>query len=141
MKLYNTLSRKKEDFKPLKGKEVSMYYCGMTLQESPHIGHIRAALTSDIINRYLKYLGYDINLIVNFTDIDDKVIVKAEEEGKDYREIAAYFENEYKNVITRLNILEPAFYPRATQHIEEIIKLVEKLEKKRFAYKKDGDVF
>ena len=141
MKLYNTLSRKKEDFKPLKGKEVSMYYCGMTLQESPHIGHIRAALTSDIINRYLKYLGYDINLIVNFTDIDDKVIVKAVEEGKDYREIAAYFENEYKNVITRLNILEPAFYPRATQHIEEIIKLVAKLEKKRFAYKKDGDVF
>jgi cysteinyl-tRNA synthetase len=141
MKLYNTLSRQKEDFKPLKGKEVSMYYCGMTLQESPHIGHIRAALTSDIINRYLRYLGYDINLIVNFTDIDDKVIVKAEKEGKDYREIAAYFENEYKNVITRLNILKPAFYPRATQHIEEIINLVQRLEMKRFAYQKDGDVF
>ena len=141
MKLYNTLSRKKEDFKPLKGKEVSVYYCGMTLQESPHIGHIRAALTSDIINRYLKYLGYDVNLIVNFTDIDDKVIVKAEEEGKDYREIASYFENEYRDVISRLDILEPAFYPRATQHIGEIIDLVQKLEKKKFAYHKDGDVF
>ncbi len=141
MKLYNTLSREKEDFKPLKGKHVSVYYCGMTLQESPHIGHIRAALTSDILHRYLKYLGYEVNLIVNFTDIDDKVIVKAEEEGKDYREIAAYFEGEYRDVIGRLNILEPSFYPRATQHIEEIIKLVQKLEKKKFAYQKDGDVF
>jgi len=141
MKLYNTLSRKKEDFKPLNDKKVSFYYCGMTLQESPHIGHIRAALTADILNRYLKYLGYDVNLIVNFTDIDDKVIVKAEEEKKDYREIAAYYENEYKRVINRLNILEPSLYPRATQHIEEIINLVQKLEKKGYAYEEDGDVF
>ncbi len=141
MRLYNTLSREKEEFKPLKGKEVSVYYCGMTLQESPHIGHIRAALTSDVLHRYLKYLGYDVKLIVNFTDIDDKVITKAEEEGKDYREIAAYFENEYRDVISRLNILEPAFYPRATQHIEEIISLVQKLEKRGVAYQKDGDVF
>jgi cysteinyl-tRNA synthetase len=141
MKLYNTLSSKKEDFKPLKGKEVSVYYCGMTLQESPHIGHIRAALTSDVLHRYLRYLGYNVSLIVNFTDIDDKVIVKAEEEGKDYREIAAYFENEYRDVIGRLNILQPAFYPRATQHIGEIINLVQRLEKKKFAYQKDGDVF
>jgi cysteinyl-tRNA synthetase len=141
MRLYNTLSREKEEFKPLKGKEVSVYYCGMTLQEAPHIGHIRAALTSDVINRYLKYLGYDVKLIVNFTDIDDKVITKAEEEGKDYREIASYFENEYRDVISHLNILEAAFYPRATQHIEEIINLVQKLEKKGVAYQKDGDVF
>lgn len=141
MKLYNTLSRKKDDFKPLKKKDVSLYYCGMTLQESPHIGHIRAALTADILNRYLKYLGYNVNLIVNFTDIDDKVIVKAEEEKKDYREIAAYYENEYKKVINRLNILEPSLYPRATQHIEEIITLVQKLEEKGYAYQKDGDVF
>jgi cysteinyl-tRNA synthetase len=141
MKLYNTLSRKKEYFKPLKKKEVSLYYCGMTLQESPHIGHIRAALTSDILNRHLKYLGYDVTSIVNFTDIDDKVIVKAAEEKKDYREIAAYYENEYKRVINRLNILESSLYPRATQHIEEIIALVQKLEKKEYAYQKDGDVF
>ncbi len=141
MRLYNTLSREKEEFKPLKGKEVTIYYCGMTLQEAPHIGHIRAALTSDVLHRYLKYLGYDVKLIVNFTDIDDKVITKAEEEGKDYREIAAYFENEYKDVISRLNILEAAFYPRATQHIEEIISLVQKLEKKGVAYQKDGNVF
>jgi cysteinyl-tRNA synthetase len=141
MKLYNTLSRKKEEFKPLKDKEVSCYFCGMTLQESPHIGHIRAALTADVINRYLGYLGYDVKLIVNFTDIDDKVITKAKEEKKDYREIVAYFEEEYKGVIDRLNILKPSIYPRATQHIEEIIKLVQKLEKKGYAYEKDGDVF
>ena len=141
MKLYNTLSRKKENFKPLKEKEVSIYYCGMTLQESPHIGHIRAALTSDILHRFLKYLGYNVKLIVNFTDIDDKVIVKAEEEGKDYREIAAYFEDEYRGVTSRLNILPPCFYPRATQHIEEIINLVKRLENKGYAYEKDGDVF
>ena len=141
MKLYNTLSREKEDFKPLKEKEVSIYYCGMTLQESPHIGHIRAALTSDILHRFLKYLGYNVKLIVNFTDIDDKVITKAEEEGKDYREIAAYFEDEYRGVTDRLNILSPRFYPRATQHIEEIINLVKNLEDKGYAYEKDGDVF
>jgi cysteinyl-tRNA synthetase len=141
MRLYNTLSRKKENFKPLKGKEVTVYFCGMTLQEHPHIGHIRAAFTSDILHRYLKYLGYEVKLIVNFTDIDDKVIVKAEEEGKDYREIADYFENEYREAISRLNIMDPTFYPRATQHIEEIINLVQKLEKKKFAYQKDGDVF
>jgi cysteinyl-tRNA synthetase len=141
MKLYNTLSGKKEDFKPLKGKRVSVYYCGMTLQEAPHIGHIRAALTSDILNRYLTYLGYDVNLIVNFTDIDDKVIVKAQEEEKDYRKITAYYEDEYRNVINSLNILEPDIYPRATQHIEEIITLIQKLEERGYAYQKDGDVF
>jgi cysteinyl-tRNA synthetase len=141
MKLYNTLSREKENFKPLKEKEVSIYFCGMTLQEFPHIGHIRAALTSDVLHRFLKYLGYNVKLIVNFTDIDDKVITKAKEEGKDYREIAAYFEDEYRKVTGRLNILPPCFYPRATQHIEEIISLVKKLEDKGYAYEKDGDVF
>ncbi len=141
MELYNTLSRKKEHFKPLKEKEVSIYFCGMTLQESPHIGHIRAALTSDILHRFLKYLGYNVKLIVNFTDIDDKIIIKAEEEEKNYREIAAYFEDEYREVTGRLNILPPYFCPRATQHIEEIINLVKKLEDKGYAYEKNGDVF
>lgn len=141
MRLFNTLSREKEEFKPLEGREVTVYFCGMTLQEYPHIGHIRAALTSDILHRHLKYLGYEVKLIVNFTDIDDKVIGKAEKEKKDYREIAAYFENEYREAINRLNILQPSFCPRATQHIEEIIDLVQKLEKKGYAYEKDGDVF
>lgn len=141
MVLYNTLSGQKGRFEPKQEGKVTIYYCGMTLQESPHIGHIRAALTSDILNRYLKYLGYKVDLIVNFTDIDDKVIVKAEEEGKDYREIASYYEEEYRKVVRRLNIMEPNFYPRATQHIEEIINLVAKLEDKGFAYEKDGDVF
>jgi cysteinyl-tRNA synthetase len=80
-------------------------------------------------------------LIVNFTDIDDKVLAKAKEEGKDYRKIAAFYEDEYRRVIHNLNILEPSFYPRATQHIEEIINLVKKLEEKGYAYEKDGDVF
>ncbi|MEO0292920.1 MAG: cysteine--tRNA ligase [candidate division WOR-3 bacterium] len=141
MRLYNTLSKKKEDFVPLVKDTVTIYYCGMTLQESPHIGHVRAVLTADILHRYLKYLGYNVKLIVNFTDIDDKVIRKAKEERKDYREIASYYETEYREVTRALNILEPSFSPRATQHIEEIIKLIENLEKKGFAYQKDGDVF
>lgn len=141
MKLYSTLSGKTEEFKPIKKNEVGIYYCGMTLQEAPHVGHIRAALTSDILHRYLIYKGYKVNLIVNFTDIDDKVIVKAKEEGRDYREVAARFEEEYLNAVEKMNIKEPSFYPRATQHIEEIIEMVEKLIDRGYGYEKDGNVF
>ncbi len=141
MKLFNTMSGKKEVFKPIKDDKVSIYYCGMTLQESPHIGHIRAALTSDILHRYLLYLGYDVKLIINFTDVDDKVIIKAREEGKDCREVTSYYEREYRKTVEHLNILRPYFYPRATQHIEEIIKLIQRLEKKGYAYEVGGNVF
>lgn len=141
MQLYNTLSGKKEKFKAIKKDEVSIYYCGMTLQESPHLGHMRAALTSDVLHRYLLFKGFKVRLIVNFTDIDDKVIEKAKEESRDFRKITAYYEEEYKKASRRLNILEPYFYPRATQHIKETIEIIEQLFKKGFAYEVDGYVF
>jgi len=141
MRLYNTLSRKKEEFKSIKDGEVGIYYCGMTLQEAPHVGHMRAALTSDILNRYLRYLGFDVKLIVNFTDVDDKVLLKAKEEKRDFREVTSYYEEEYRKASNALNILRPSFYPRATQYIKEIIELIEKLLNKDFGYEVDGNVF
>ncbi|MCK4225453.1 cysteine--tRNA ligase [candidate division WOR-3 bacterium] len=141
MRLYNTLSGKKEEFKSIKDGEVGIYYCGMTLQEAPHVGHMRAALTSDILNRYLRYLGFKVKLVVNFTDIDDKVLLKAKEEKRDFREVTSYYEEEYRKASSALNILRPSFYPRATQHIKEIIELIEKLLNKDFGYEVDGNVF
>lgn len=141
MKLYDTLTREKKEFKPIKKGEVGIYYCGMTLQEAPHVGHMRAALTSDILNRYLQYKGYKVKLIVNFTDIDDKVLESAKLEGKDYREIASYYEDEYLKASKQLNIQKPSLYPRATQHIKEIIEFVEKLIQKGYGYEVNGNVF
>ncbi len=141
MKLYDTLTREKKEFKPIKKGEVGIYYCGMTLQEAPHVGHMRAALTSDILNRYLQYKGYKVKLLVNFTDIDDKVLEGAKLEGKDYREIAYYYEEEYLKASKQLNIQKPSLYPRATQHIKEIIEFVEKLIEKGYGYEVNGNVF
>ena len=141
MKIYNTLSGKKEEFVSLYPDEVKMYFCGMTLQESPHIGHMRAAITADVLSRYLLYKGYKIIYIQNFTDIDDKVIEKAKEENKDYREIADFYETEYIKASEKMNILSPTFMPRATQHIQEIIEIVQGLIEKGFAYEIDGDVY
>ncbi len=141
MKLYDTLSGKKKDFKPINEGQVGLYYCGMTLQEAPHVGHMRAALTSDIVNRYLQFKGYKVKMLVNFTDIDDKVLESAKLEGRDYREVASYYEEEYRKASERLNIKKASFYPRATQHIKEIIELTEKLTEKGFGYVVDGNVF
>jgi len=141
MILYDTLSGKKKDFKPIKEGEVGIYYCGMTLQEAPHVGHMRAALTADILNRYLEFKGYKVKLLVNFTDIDDKVLESAKLEGKDFRELASFYEEEYTRASERLNIQKPALYPRATQHIKEIIELVERLVEKGFGYEVEGNVF
>ncbi len=139
--IFNTLTGKKEVFEPVEKGKVKIYFCGMTLQESPHIGHMRAFITADIIHRYFKFLNYDVVFITNFTDIDDKVIDKSKEEGLDYRMITSRYEAEFREACEWLNILKATFYPRATQHIEEIIKLIERLINKGFAYVVDGDVY
>uniref|UniRef100_A0A7C4Y689 Cysteine--tRNA ligase n=1 Tax=candidate division WOR-3 bacterium TaxID=2052148 RepID=A0A7C4Y689_UNCW3 len=141
LKIFNTLTGKKEDFIPVEDGKVKMYFCGMTLQESPHIGHMRAFVTADIIHRYFRFLNYDVSLIINFTDIDDKVLKKAEEDGVDYRMITARFEKEFRDACEYLNILPAKIYPRATQHIQEIIELIERLIEKGYAYVSDGDVY
>ena len=141
MRLFNTLNGKVEDFVPVEQGKAKIYFCGMTLQESPHIGHMRAFVTADVLHRHLLYLGYEVTLIINFTDIDDKVIRKSHEEGIDYRMITSRFEEEFRKASKWLNILPATFYPRATQHIQEIIQLIEKLIERGYAYEVDGDVY
>jgi len=138
--LTNTLSGKKEIFKPL-GDTVKIYICGMTVQGAPHFGHMRAYITSDILIRYLQFSGYKTKVIQNFTDIDDKVIEKSLEEKIDYRMIAKRHIDEYFEVADKMNIKRADFYPYATQHIQEIIVLIEQLINKGFAYESKGDVY
>ncbi len=141
LRLYNTLHKKTEDFKPKVKNTVGVYTCGLTVQGRPHVGHIRAALTRDIIVRWLEHLGYHVTSVENFTDIDDKVIEKQQESGKDWRMIAGTHIKEYMEACNTLNITEASFYPRASQHIEEIIELVKVLVDKGYAYENEGDVY
>jgi len=139
--VHNTLSGMKEDFSPLKEGHVGIYFCGMTVQERPHIGHMRACMVFDIFRRYLEYKGYQVVLIQNITDVDDKVIEKARQQGTDYRRVAAEYADEYLYASDALGIRRSTFYPRPTQHIQEIISLIEKLFEKGVAYQVDGDVY
>ncbi len=141
MFLYNTLTGKKEQLKTLKEGIVTGYFCGMTVQSSPHIGHFRAYLTADVLVRYLIYKGYEVRFIENFTDIDDKIIQRAQEENKDYRQIGQEIIDEFFENAEKLNLLKATYYPRATQHIQEIIDLINRLIEKGYAYKKNGDVY
>lgn len=141
MRIYNTLSKKLEEFVPLKENKVGIYFCGMTVQDSPHLGHLRAFLCGDILRRYLEYKGFEVRYILNFTDIDDKIIKKSWEEKVDWREIAQRYEKEYFEVEKIMNIKPASFYPRATQHIEEIINLISILKEKGFAYESGGNVW
>ncbi len=140
MKLYNTLSGKKEDFKPLDGKTVRIYVCGMTLQDSPHLGHLRVFTVFDTLYRLFGLLGWDFKAVQNFTDIDDKIIMKSQQEKIDWRIITDRYELEYRNVARRMNFL-PVYHPRATQHIQEIIEMIQSIIEKRYAYVRDGNVW
>ncbi len=141
MYIYNTLTGKKEKFESLEKNRVKMYFCGMTVQSSPHIGHFRSYLTADILARYFKYRGYNVFLIENFTDIDDKIIERSHNENKDYRIIGEEIIDEFITNAKILNLMPATYYPRATQHIQEIIELIERLIEKDYAYVIDGDVY
>jgi len=138
--LTNTLTQKKETFKPL-GDTVKIYICGMTVQGPPHFGHMRAYITADILLRYLEFCGYKLKVVQNFTDIDDKVIEKSLEEKIDYRIIAERNIQEYYEVADKMNIRRADVYPEATKHIQEIVELIEKLIAKGYAYEVKGDVY
>ncbi len=140
LRLYNTLQRKLEEFIPV-DKTVKLYSCGLTVQGQPHVGHMRAYIVRDILVRWLEYLGYDVRVLENFTDIDDKIIEKQKEQKKDWRLIADDNITAYLDACRRLNIKRADYYPRASQHIEEIMALVEQLIKKGMAYEKGGDVY
>lgn len=140
LRLYNTLTRKTEEFKP-REDTVGIYTCGLTVQGPPHVGHIRSAITRDILIRWLEYSGYTVKSIENFTDIDDKIIEKQRKNKEDWRIIAHRHIEKYLRACDILNIKRATFYPWASQHMEEIIVLVKKLIDKSFAYEKKGDVY
>jgi cysteinyl-tRNA synthetase len=141
LKVYDTLRQKKSEFVPVHEGKVGMYFCGMTVQDRPHMGHMLAFVSGDMVRRYLEYLGYEVTYIQNFTDIDDKIIDKASDEGIDYRQVAERNIDRYFEVADKLNIKPATEYPYATRHIGEIIELIKHLEEKGHAYKAGDDVY
>ena len=141
LRIYDTLAGKKKEFVPVHEGKVGMYFCGMTVQAEPHVGHMRVALVSDVFRRYFRYKGYDVTLVINFTDIDDKIIEKAEAEGVDYTVIAERNIDKFMEFLQFLGAEEADHYPRATGHITEIVELVKTLIDKGFAYESGGDVY
>jgi len=141
LKVYNTLTRRKEKFIPLDKNCVKIYVCGVTLYDHMHLGHARAVIIFDVINRYLEYKGYKVKYVTNFTDVDDKMINRAKVLGTSIFDLAKKFTKEYFQQIELLGVKKANYYPRATEHIKEIIKLIKQLENNGFAYDKDGDVF
>ena len=141
MKLYNTMTRKKEEFQPLHENEVRMYCCGPTVYNYFHIGNARPFIIFDTFRRYMEYKGYKVTFVQNFTDIDDKMIQKANEEGITVSELAERFIEEYYKDADVLGIKRATYHPRATEHISEIIEFIEKLIEKGYAYEVDGDVY
>ncbi|MFQ5841485.1 MAG: cysteine--tRNA ligase [Thermodesulfobacteriota bacterium] len=141
LRIYNTLSGKKEVFKPLRGNKVGMYVCGVTVYDLCHIGHARSTIVFDVIFRYLRFLGYEVTYVRNITDLDDKIIKKANEEGVGWEEIAHRYTREFNSDMDVLGLEKPTREPRATDHIHEMIAMAERLMGRGYAYQVDGDVF
>lgn len=141
MRIYNTLTRKKEEFHPIEEGKVRMYSCGPTVYNYFHLGNARPFIIFDSMRRFLEYMGYDVTFVQNFTDVDDKLINKAREEGVTVPEIAEKYIKEYFVDAKALGIKEASVHPRATENIENIIELVETLIQKGYAYEVDGDVY
>jgi cysteinyl-tRNA synthetase len=141
LRVYNTLTGKKEEFVPLVPGKVSMYVCGVTVYDHCHIGHARANVVFDVIYRYLLHSGYDVNYVRNYTDVDDKIINRANREGVDFREITERFIAEFDRDMAQLGVAVPTHQPRATEHIDDIIRIVASLVEKGFAYQAGGDIY
>ena len=141
LKVYNTLTRKKEVFKPRRGKKVNIFVCGPTVYDYAHIGHARTYIAFDVIVKYLREKGYDVFYLQNITDIDDKIINRAKKEGISWKELARKFEKEYKKDIKALGINSVSKYARATKHIKEIVSQVERLLKKGYAYQIEDGIY
>lgn len=141
MKIYNTLTRKKEEFKTITPGEVKMYVCGPTVYNFFHIGNGRTFIVFDTIRRYFEYRGYKVDFVQNFTDIDDKMINKANDESTSVKEVGDRYIDEYYKDADALNIERATVNPRATDYIDEIIKFVSELIEKGYAYEVDGDVY
>ena len=141
MKVFNTLTRTKEEFVPVDKNEVKIYACGPTVYNFIHIGNARPLCVFDVLRRYLEYRGYNVKFVQNFTDVDDKIIKRANEENSTFEEIAQKYIDEFWIDAHGLNFKEATVHPKATQNIDEIIKIIKSLEEKGYAYAIDGDVY
>lgn len=141
MKIFNTMTRKKEEFVPLDKNEVKIYACGPTVYNYIHIGNARPLCVFDVLRRYLEYRGYNVRFVQNFTDVDDKIIKKANEEGLSFEEVSKKYIKEFWTDAHGLNFKDATVHPKATENIDEIINIIKTLEEKGYAYAVDGDVY
>ena len=141
MRLFNTLTNKKEEFKPIEEGKVSIYICGPTVYNHAHIGNTRPMIVFDVLRRYFEYKGYDVNFVSNFTDVDDKIIKAAKAEGITEKELTDKYIKAYEDVRAGLNIEDPTYKPRVTETMPEIIDFIQALIDKGYAYEVDGDVY
>ena len=141
LSIYNTLTRRQEQFITVEPGKVKMYYCGVTVYDYCHLGHARACIVWDVVRRYLQFIGYDVRYIQNFTDIDDKILKRAREENSSMEVVAEKYIQAYFEDMSRLGIKEADEYPRATHTMNGIQKLIHDLEHKGFAYPSHGDVY
>ncbi|MHA1777721.1 MAG: cysteine--tRNA ligase [Promethearchaeota archaeon] len=139
--IYDDLLNEYREFKPIREGFVSMYVCGITAYDSPHIGHARSAVSFDIIRRYLEFHGYEVKFVMNYTDVDDKMIARANEEETTIYEISEKYIKEYEEMQKALRIKPPTVKPRATQEIPDMIKMIQILEEKGYTYESGGSVY
>jgi cysteinyl-tRNA synthetase len=139
--IYNTLTRRKEPFYPQEPGKVKMYCCGVTVYDYCHLGHGRSYIVWDVVRRYLQWRGYEVKYVQNFTDIDDKILNRANAEGTSMQEVSERYIQAYFEDIRRLNVMDASDYPCVTENISAIHQLIQELEKKGYAYAIDGDVY
>ncbi|UCG68307.1 MAG: cysteine--tRNA ligase, partial [Thermoplasmata archaeon] len=141
LKVYNTLTRKKEEFVPMEGKKVKMFVCGPTVYDHTHLGHTKTYIAFDVIAKYLRYRGYDVFYLQNITDIDDRIINRAKERGTSEKELADEFTEKYYQDMEELSISSVDKYARATEHIPQIIEQIQGLAEKGYAYEINDGVY
>lgn len=141
MKIFNTMTRRKEEFVPLDKNEVKIYACGPTVYNYIHIGNARPLCVFDVLRRYIEYRGYNVRFVQNFTDVDDKIIKRANEEGLSFEEVSKKYIKEFWTDAHGLNFKDATVHPKATENIDEIINIIKTLEEKGYAYAVDGDVY
>lgn len=141
MKLFNSYTNTVEEFKPIDGNKVKMYVCGPTVYDYAHLGHARCYITWDVLYRYLKFRGYDVTYCRNVTDVDDKILKKAEKEGKSPTEVSQYWYKQFTNSMKSLNTLCPDIEPFATKTLGEMISITKDLIANGYAYEAGGDVY
>ncbi len=141
MLIYNTLTRKKEEFKPINPPDVKMYVCGPTVYDYFHIGNARSFIMADIIRKYLEYKGYNVTYVMNLTDVDDKIIRKSISEKVDSKRVAQKYVDAFLEDIEKLKVKKATVYPKATENMDVMISMIQKLVENGSAYNVDGNVF